>query len=88
MPEGQADVLASENIQLLAEHLPSKGDVVAIDTKLDGVAARLDAKIDGVEARLTARIDSLEAKLESLESRLLLRMAGLIVAIEALFRLL
>ena len=40
-----------------------KGEIKALDNKIDGVEGKLTEKIDGVEGKLTEKIDAVEGKL-------------------------
>ena len=40
-----------------------KGEIKALDNKIDGVEGKLTEKIDGIEGKLTEKIDAVEGKL-------------------------
>ena len=44
-----------------------KGEIKALDNKIDGVEGKLIEKIDGVEGKLTEKIDGIEKRVGNLE---------------------
>jgi hypothetical protein len=73
---------------LLPQISDLKGDVKALDAKMEGGFKRLDQKIDGVDQRLNQKIDGLDAKLtqriDGVEQRLGQRIDGVNQRVDAL----
>ena len=42
-----------------------RGEIKALDVKIDGVEQKLNSKIDGVEQKLNSKIDGVEKRLET-----------------------
>lgn len=79
MPEGQADTLANENLLLIAEHLATKADlqgwVSLLATKEELLATKEEL------SKLQYDIAELKTKVEGFESRLVVKLGGLMLGL-------
>jgi len=74
----QAEALADATSQALTGEVATKADIIMLDAKIDALDVKTATKTDIV--RLEARIDILDAKIDAMETRLTLKLGGLMLA--------
>ena len=84
IPEQQAEVQAEAMAELVTEKLATKQDLHVLEermtAKVSELETRMTTKVNELEMRMTAKIDGLDMKLGFLESRITIKLGGMVAA--------